>query len=285
MTQNEAYLRSYYRGGYTSPFGDCRPVGSNPCGRRHRGSDSSHSSQSGTIAVPAAYSGTVVGFTRPNDGSGFGHGIKVRSLLGDGNYWILHYAHGPWASSQKQGEWIEQGQIILHEGLSGFTSGPCVHIEQMREKDGFFTDPRPELLRVARGQKDYGAAAPAPAPAPAPAGGGEAKPEPLSVFKSLNWRGIAAMLRGTGRYTGNNTPGPVMFKAFQDFLNDAGYGQGLKLDGDPRDATAKATQRWLKGTKRYSGDIDGWLGKGTVDGWNKAENENWNAFQRFQQWP
>lgn len=116
-------------------------------------------------------------------------------------------------------------------------------------------------------------------------GGGGQRPKPIDVFRSLNWRGIAAMLRATGRYRGNNTPGPVMFTAFQDFLNDAGYGQGLRLDGDPGDATARATQRWLKAKWQYAGSDDAWLGQGSIDAWNRAENANWNAFPGQQQWP
>lgn len=284
MTDLE-YLKRYYSNSFTSGFGDCRPANGNPCGRRHRGVDLSHSTRSGTIAVPALFSGVVVGHTWPGDGSGFGHGIKIKSVLGDGNEWVIHYAHGPWASGQKVGEWVDQGQIVLHEGLSGFTNGPCVHIEQMRVKDGFFTSARGEMDRVARGQGDYNKstpAAPAPAGQPAPQAG--SKPNVKATLASLNWRGIAAMLRGTGRYSGNNTPGPVMYKAFQSFLNDA-VGAGLERDGDPGDATAKAMQLWLKRKWGYGGAIDAWIAGGTITAWNKAENANWLAYPAHQQWP
>lgn len=126
--------------------------------------------------------------------------------------------------------------------------------------------------------------APGAQPAPAPQPSGDQRPSPIDVFRSLNWRGIAAMLRGTGRYRGNNVPGPVMFTAFQDFLNDFGYGN-LKLDGDPGDETAKATQRWLKSKWGYAGGIDAWLGQGSIDAFSRAENANWNAFPGNQMWP
>lgn len=281
MTQNEAYLRSYYGRGYTSPFGDCRPANGNPCGRRHRGVDLSHSTVSGTQAVPALYSGTVVGFTRPNDGTGFGHGIKIRSLLGDGNYWVFHYAHGPWASSQKLGEWVEQGQIILHEGLSGFTSGPCVHVEQMREKDGLFTNARPEMNRVAGGGKDYGSA-PAPAPAPAPANsspnGGDHTP-PAGEYNpfGIKWsKGIQKMIKHYAGYKGaidakwDKNGGSI--KAFTQWLrNNWGYSG----NDTPGPNWWKAVQRWLAASWGYTGPIDGDPGDGTKAALYRAESANY----------
>jgi hypothetical protein len=124
------------------------------------------------------------------------------------------------------------------------------------------------------------AATPAPAPAPA-----SKAPNVKATLKSWNWNGIAAMLRATGRYRGNNVPGPVMFSAFQDFLNDGGYakralGHLLKLDGDPGDDTAGALQAWLKWgpSGGYTGDIDAWLGDGSHAAWNRAEAANYRAF-------
>jgi hypothetical protein len=121
-----------------------------------------------------------------------------------------------------------------------------------------------------------------------PAGGGapaaSGRPNVKATLKSWNWNGIAAMLRATGRYRGNNVPGPIMFSAFQDFLNDSGYsqraiGKVLKLDGDPGDETAKALQGWLKWKPwGYTGDIDAWLGDGSHKAWNAAEAANWQAF-------
>ncbi|QCQ16982.1 M23 family metallopeptidase [Microbacterium sp. RG1] len=152
-------LRDYYSGGYTSPYGDPRPGG-----RTHRGQDISHSTQPGTIGVPALRAGTVVGKTAPSSAHGFGHGITVRSVLDDGNEWDISYSHGPWASSQQVGERVAAGQVILHEGTSGSTDGSCVHIEQRRVSSGAFTDPLPEIKRIAA--RDNGAEGAPPAVAP-----------------------------------------------------------------------------------------------------------------------
>lgn len=124
----------------------------------------------------------------------------------------------------------------------------------------------------------------------APASNNGSRPNPIDVMRALNWRGIAAMLRGTGRYQGDNVPGPQMFTAFQRFLNEAGYSnavfnRGIDTDGRPGDETAKAMQQWLKSRWGYSGDIDAWLGSGTIEAWNRAENANWNEFPGNQLWP
>lgn len=281
--------RNYYKNGFTSPFGDCRPVGSNPCGRRHRGQDLSHSRVSGTIAVPSLFAGTVVRKYRPNDGTGFGHGIVIRSLLGDGNLWDFYYAHGPWASSQQVGEKVAQGQIILHEGLSGFTSGPCVHIEQQRVGGGF-TDPRPEINRVAAGQDNYGSTpAPAPAPKPQPAPSGKPAGYPGGMHDWW-WLGIQAMLKRDFGYKGpldgragwkNDTA-----KAFQRFLNAKGYarkalGTDLVIDGDLQTKSVKAAQQWLSDTGRNPKGIDGVPGGNTHSAFKTAENQNYNAYKKF----
>lgn len=258
-------FRDYYKSGFTSPYGECRASGGNPCGRRHRGQDLSHSRVSGTIGVPALFSGEVVGFTAPGDGTGFGHGIKVKSKLGDGNYWIFHYAHGPWASSQKLGEWVTQGQIILHEGLSGFTSGPCVHIEQQRVGGGF-TDPRPEINRVANGQGDYGSA-PAPTPTPQPSGGGAVAgvlgPNPFGIPYTGGLQKIAK-LNGYGTKWGNGAldqnwggsdPATAAksgsMKGFAQFLR-AAYGYVGNDELGPNMWAAIA--RWLRKTEGYVGN-------------------------------
>lgn len=132
------------------------------------------------------------------------------------------------------------------------------------------------------GADPHGGAQPAPTPPNAPPS--QTAPNVKQTLLGWNWNGIAAMLRATGRYRGNNQPGPNMFAAFQDFLNDSGYSQRagvglLKLDGDPGDKTAKAIQGWLKWRPwGYTGAIDGWLGGGSHTAWNKAEAANWLAF-------
>lgn len=275
--------RDFYKSGFSSPYGDCRPVGSDPCGRRHRGQDLSHSRTSGTIAVPALFSGRVVRKYRPNDGTGFGHGIVVRSTLGDGGEWDFYYAHGPWASSQNVGDLVSQGQIILHEGLSGFTSGPCVHIEQQSVRTGNFTNPREEIDRVANGQGDY-VSQPKPAPVPQPSGGSGAvagvhgpnpfgipftgglqkiakkygysgpldqnwiSSDPVKAAESGSMKGFAQFLRSNYGYSGNNVLGPVMWSYIA---------------------------KWLRATKRYSGnDEPGPVMRAAL---LQADTENWAA--------
>lgn len=137
------------------------------------------------------------------------------------------------------------------------------------------------LIRgINRAVPGQGGSTPAPAPAPS---GGSGRPNPWSVIKGWNWNGIAAMLRGTGRYRGNNVPGPVMVTAFQRFLNEAGYsrqvfGRNIREDGQFGDESAMVTQQWLKGKWGYAGDIDAWLGGGSHSAWDRAEAANWLAF-------
>lgn len=143
-------LSDFYDTGKSSPFGDCRPSGGNPCGRRHRGQDWSHSRQSGTIGVPALLAGRVVSKTRPSNAHGFGYGITIRSEF-EGRTLDISYSHGPWGSSQQESQNVGQGQIILHEGLSGFTDGPCVHVEVYVHGVGY-VDPMPVVRRILSAQ-------------------------------------------------------------------------------------------------------------------------------------
>jgi len=273
--------RDYFKNGYTSPFGDCRPSGGNPCGRRHRGTDLSHSRTSGTIAVPAPFSGRVVHKHYPGDGTGFGHSVVIETTLGDGGKWKFYIAHGAWASSQKVGDWVTQGQIVLHEGLSGFTSGPCAHFEQQSVKTGNFTDPKPELLRVANGQGDYGQTQnPTPAPVPQPASGntgavkGVLGPNPFGIpftgglqkiaklngykgaldqdwgngITSGSMTGFVNFLRNRWGYSGNNELGPKMWAAIARWLR-ANYNYvGNDVPGpDMRAALSRAdTKNWAE---------------------------------------
>ncbi len=135
----------YQRRFVTSEYGEDRDGGS----RKHMGVDFSHSSATGTVEVPAARPGQVVGKRRPGEGHGYGYGIIIRSLLDDGNWWDISYNHGHYFPDQPIGSWVQAGDVILHEGLTGWTTGPCVHIEQQRVGGGF-TDPEEEMLRVGR---------------------------------------------------------------------------------------------------------------------------------------
>lgn len=280
-----SYLTDYYSRGFTSPFGDCRPVGSNPCGRRHRGQDLSHSAKSGTQAVPALHAGRVVGHYRPNDGTGFGHGIIIRSRLADGNEYDISYSHGPWASSQRVGEWVVQGQIILHEGMSGFTSGPCVHIEQRRVSSGGFIDPRPEINRVARGAKTPGTGAPASTPPanPKPAQNdtppaGEYNPFGIKWSKGFQ---LIAKHYGTPRYRGAidakwDIPNGGSIASFTGWLR---ANWGYVGNNVPGVQWRMAVQRWLKAKWGYGGKIDGVFGPQSKAALYRAENANWLALK------
>lgn len=214
--------RNYYKSGFTSPFGDPRPGG-----RKHRGQDISHSRQPGTIGVPNLREGTVVAKTVPSPSHGFGYGITIRSRLDDGNLYDISYSHGPWASSQKIGEHVPAGKIIIHEGMSGATKGSCVHIEQQRVGGGFL-DPRPEINRVANG------AGSTPTPTPpkqsnpfgisdvrglqliAKLNGGNTAPD--NIWGSQSAEGFANFLRNGWGYKGNSVLGPVMWAAIARWL-------------------------------------------------------------------
>lgn len=271
--------RDYYKSGFTSGFGDPRDGGR----RRHRGQDISHSTQPGTVGVPALRAGRVVSKTSPSSAHGFGYGITVRSVLDDGNEWDISYSHGPWASSQQVGEQVAAGQIILHEGRSGATFGSCVHIEQKRVSSGIFIDPRPEINRVAR----QGEAAPAPVPAP---------PAPLPQSGRIGgmhdwwWLGIQMMLKRdfgyTGPLDGRADQGGGTAKRFQAFLNAKGYPQRagvgrLVEDGLLMTKSIKGAQRWLAETGRNPGDVDGVPGARTHGAFQRAESENHAAYKKF----
>lgn len=252
--------------------------------RRHRGQDVSHSSSPGTIGVPALHAGRVVSKTVPSSNHGFGYGITVRTVL-DGMEFDFSYSHGPWASSQQIGEWVTQGQIILHEGNSGATVGSCVHIEQQRVGGGFL-DPLPEIRKVAGGFLTPGSA-PASTPAPAPAASGDAggavagvigpnpfgipytgglqkiakkygyggkldqdwlSADPNQAAKSGSMKGFVQFLRANYGYSGNDVLGPVMWSAIA---------------------------RWLRATNRYFGnDVPGPVMRAAL---LRADTENWAA--------
>ena len=108
----------------------------------------------------------------------------------------------------------------------------------------------------------------------APAAGGTAQPKDMLGW---NWNGIAAFLRATGNYAGNNQPGPQMIRGLQNWLNRNGYDAG-GADGELGPNTVRAVQRWLNKTGRNAGAVDGLPGGQTHSAWDRAENENWNAF-------
>lgn len=261
-------VTEYYGSGInmgSGRFGDCRPVGSNPCGRRHRGQDISHSSKPGTVPVPALHAGVVVSKTAPSSVHGFGYGITVRSRLGDGNLYDISYSHGPWASQQFVGERIAQGQVILHEGNSGATVGSCVHIEQLRVGGGFL-DPLPEIQRVSQGYRTEedggGTPAPAPTPSQAPAASPQYHTATVADIQSLpNKRGLQKVAKLYG-YKGalDNDFGPGSRAGLQTFL-DRNYGGSLAA--------------WLRAKWGYVGN-DQW-GPVMAAAATRADTANWAA--------
>lgn len=137
-------IKEYYTTGLSSPFGEARPGG-----RTHRGQDYSHSTREG-FPVPALMSGLVVGVTTPSTVHGFGYGVTIRSLISVSDGYVdFSYSHGVKASPFKHGSMVSAGDIILLEGLTGFTSGPCVHIEQRNVGGGTgkYVNPLPEIFR------------------------------------------------------------------------------------------------------------------------------------------
>lgn len=110
--------------------------------------------------------------------------------------------------------------------------------------------------------------------APAAPSGGSSNPKDML---SWNWNGVAAFLRATGNYSGNNVPGPQMVRGLQNWLNANGYNAG-GADGDLGPNTVRAVQRWLNATGRNAGSVDGVPGGQTNSAWLKAEAENWIAF-------
>jgi hypothetical protein len=126
-----------------------------------------------------------------------------------------------------------------------------------------------------------------PPPTPTPPNPNQ-RPVPWSVVQSWPWNGVAAMLRKYYGYVGNNTPGPVMMKSFQKFLNAGGYakavfGRNIAEDGQYGDESAKAHQMWLKQKYGYTGAIDAWMGTGSYNAHVSANNANWNAFPQNRQ--
>lgn len=270
--------RDYYKNGFSSPFGACRPSGGNPCGRRHRGQDISHSSKPGTIAVPALHAGRVVGKLAPSPRHGFGHGIIIRSVL-DGMEFDFYYAHGPWASSQRVGEWVTQGQIILHEGTSGATVGSCVHIEQQRVSTGAFINPRGEINAVANGRVTPGTGAPANNPPAQPARDDTPPPGEYNPF-GIKWsKGFQKIAKHFGGYRGAidgkwDVPNGGSIRGFNAWLRANGWYRGNDVPGVE---WRKGVQRWLATRKSnpYRGKIDGVFGEGTKSSLYTAEAENY----------
>jgi hypothetical protein len=263
-------LSEYYGSGYSSPFGDPRENG-----RTHRGQDMSHSSQPGTVGVPAVRAGRVVSKTAPSQYHGFGHGITVRSVLDDGNEWDISYSHGPWASSEQIGQSISAGQIILHEGTSGSTNGSCCHIEQRRVSSGAYIDPAPELRKIAA--RDGAPIAQAPAAAPPVAAAdpnagavpGVIGPNPFGIPYTGGLQKVARLYGYTGALDQDFGPGSMY--GFARFLRQ---NYGYVGDDTLGPVMWAAIARWLRARYEYAGnDVPGPVMRAAL---SRADSKNWN---------
>ncbi|TFV82047.1 M23 family metallopeptidase [Microbacterium sp. dk485] len=133
-----ARVLAYYDDRYvTGQYGEPRPNG-----RIHEGTDLSHSTRPGTAPVVALLDGRVTAVWRPSSGHGYGHRIDTETQWGQ-----VSYAHLHAASPYRVGSTIAQGATVGLEGTSGWTSGPCCHVEHA--VNGRKRDARP-LIRDVR---------------------------------------------------------------------------------------------------------------------------------------
>lgn len=132
-------ISDYYTEGAVSDYyGAPRP------GRIHTGTDFSHSTEPGT-PVPALLLGVVTEILEPANWHGYGWTISVTS-----GRETFRYAHGDSAPVHKMGAGIKAGTIVLTEGLSGNTEGPCCHVEYFL--DGERMDAWPRIQQIVAEQ-------------------------------------------------------------------------------------------------------------------------------------
>lgn len=208
--------RDYWKKTPTGFFGDDRGGG-----RKHRGVDTSHSTQPGTIEVPALHAGVVVGILAPESWHGFGHQVTIRTTL-NGIAFDISYAHGAARTPLSMGQAVPQFATVILEGTTGATEGSCAHTEQQRVGGGFL-NPLPEIKRVAAG-----GGAPALVP-----GGIPFNAHDQWVQESLNKLGYNLAVdgkRGTGTIT-----------AVKDFQSK----NGLTVDGIPGIRTTEMIRHHL----------------------------------------
>ena len=296
--------RDYWKKAPTDVFGSPRGGG-----RRHRGVDTSHSTTSGTIEVPALTGGVVVGILAPASWHGFGHQVTIRQALGDGNQWDISHAHLHARTPLKMGQKVKQFEVVGLEGRTGATTGSCCHTEQQRVGGGFI-DPLPEIKRVAAGTS-YGA--PAPAGKPTTPGLVPYSDHDKWVQEALNQlgynlvvdgrRGTATILaiknyQGKRKLQVDGIPGPKTterlhadlakpatapgglnylkgwdWSGIQKMLR-ALYGYTSAIDNTPGAGTWKAMQAFLR-YYGYEGPIDGKPGSGTLAAFARWLRSKW----------
>lgn len=136
MAASKSRLIAYYDPRYiTGSFGDPRP------GRFHEGTDFSHSRTPGLTPVPALLDGTVTKVWSPSSFHGYGNRVDTATIAGEVSYAHLHARSG-----FRVGDRVAQGDIVGHEGTSGFVSGSCCHVEHA--VGGRKRDPLPLIREV-----------------------------------------------------------------------------------------------------------------------------------------
>lgn len=128
-------------------FYSTEPTGSQAYGaardggkRSHTGDDFSHSTRPDTVPVPAIRAGVVqsIQYDRPNLSNGYGNQVFIRH--DDGS--TFSYGHLG-RVSVTVGQDVTAGTVIGTEGTTGWTDGPCVHIEFF--DGGRRVDPYPHI--------------------------------------------------------------------------------------------------------------------------------------------
>lgn len=235
-------------------------------GRRHRGTDLSHSTKSGTI-VPALIAGRVTGKLSPANWHGFGYQITTEGKGPDGRTYRVSYAHG--ARPQSTTGSFAQGHPISTEGTTGSTTGPCVHVEVFDVARGVFIDPMILIKMVLNSS-----------------GGTGGEVGRVTVNRKVS--DIQRLVGATpdNKYGSDTTAKVKAWQSKNGLVPDGWWGPASDAKGfpkkpsggssnNPKSATVlnwrwTGLQRMLKSDFGYRGRIDNKPGAGTIQ-----------AFQRF----
>lgn len=176
---------AYYDARYiTGRFGDPRPGG-----RIHEGTDFSHSRTPGLTPVPALVDGTVAKVWVVSSFHGYGNRVDTATVHGE-----VSYAHLHARSSFRVGDRVAQGDIVGHEGTSGFVSGSCCHVEHA--VNGRKRDPLP-LIRDVLATSAGGGETPVE---------GNEEPDMLADEREALFALKVALLDGTARHGWDKRP-------------------------------------------------------------------------------
>lgn len=176
---------AYYDTRYiTGRFGDPRPGG-----RIHEGTDFSHSRTPGLTPVPALVDGTVAKVWVVSSFHGYGNRVDTATAHGE-----VSYAHLHARSSFRVGDRVAQGDIVGHEGMSGFVSGSCCHVEHA--VNGRKRDPLP-LIRDVLATSAGGGETPVE---------GNEEPDMLADEREALFALKVALLDGTARHGWDKRP-------------------------------------------------------------------------------